>query len=182
MGVIILDISDPADIREVGRFDTHPQNNEASFEGCWGVFPYYPNSPGLFVASDIYRGLFVLEFEDDVAPADHGAEARPDASPASVPSSSSAAGVQLGAPFPNPSRAGVSLRVTASRAERVAVDVVDSAGRRVRSLGDRALPAGSATLAWDGRDERGRPVAAGTYVLRVSGAGSSAARKVVVSR
>ena len=182
MGVIVLDISNPNEMREVARFDTHPENNSPSFEGCWGVFPYYPNSPRLFVASDIYRGLFVLELQDDAGASDPSGAARPEASPASFVSPAGTAALQLGAPFPNPSRAGVTFDVTALRTGRAQVDVVDSSGRRVRSLGERAILAGSSSLTWDGRDEQGRPVAAGTYLVRVSGGGSSAARKVVMTR
>jgi flagellar hook assembly protein FlgD len=61
--------------------------------------------------------------------------------------------------------------------------VYDVAGRVVRRLfGDRTLEAGRHTLGWDGRDDAGRPVAAGVYYLRLTAPGGDATRKVVVVR
>ncbi|NNE43895.1 MAG: choice-of-anchor B family protein, partial [Gemmatimonadetes bacterium] len=61
-GVRILDVSDYANPTEVGFYDTFPTSNITAFQGCWGVFPYFPQSPGLFVASDISRGIYILEY------------------------------------------------------------------------------------------------------------------------
>ncbi|MCA9752936.1 MAG: hypothetical protein KC591_12145, partial [Gemmatimonadetes bacterium] len=58
-------------------------------------------------------------------------------------------------------------------AERVPIDVIDVAGRRVRTLeatGGEAL--------WDGTDDGGRPVAAGVYFARRVGSGYGVARVV----
>jgi choice-of-anchor B domain-containing protein len=60
-GTRILDVSDPQALVEVGFFETHPSSNLGVVEGCWGVFPLFPNSPDLFVISDIGNGLQVLE-------------------------------------------------------------------------------------------------------------------------
>ncbi|MFN8178252.1 MAG: choice-of-anchor B family protein [bacterium] len=196
MGVIVLDVSDPEAIHEVARYDTHPEGNNGTFEGCWGVFPFYPNSPGLFVASDIERGLYVLELESDLvsgvarsrraaagarAAAGEGAAAsgRMDG-PAST---SAAARLRVAAPFPNPAdRSGVTLALHASAPARVAAEVLDAAGRRVRSLPERAVSAGDSFLAWDGRDRAGRRVAPGAYFVRVIAGAEETVRKVVVTR
>jgi alkaline phosphatase len=51
----------------------------------------------------------------------------------------------------------------------VTISVWDVAGRRVRSLAARSpLAAGPHSLAWDGRDESGTPVAPGVYLARVT--------------
>ncbi len=57
-GVIINDISDPHTIVEVGNYDTSALLNN-NFNGCWGVYPYLPS--GLFLASDMEEGLFILK-------------------------------------------------------------------------------------------------------------------------
>lgn len=59
-GVRIIDITniENKDIKEVGFFDTHPQNNNTSFNGAWNVYPYFPS--GNIIVSDINRGLFVI--------------------------------------------------------------------------------------------------------------------------
>ena len=57
-GIKVLDISNPTNPAEVGWFDTYPENNDAIYDGCWGI--YYFNS-GKVIASDMTRGLFVLK-------------------------------------------------------------------------------------------------------------------------
>ena len=71
---------------------------------------------------------------------------------------------------PNPSRSGTRIQLTLPEAERVDVTVFDLAGRRVRSLGERAARAsGRLVVPWDARDDRGRRVAPGVYVYRATG-------------
>lgn len=62
LGVKILDVSDPHNITEVGAYDTWPADDGSTFNGCWGVFPYFQGNPNLFVASDMSTGLYVLEY------------------------------------------------------------------------------------------------------------------------
>lgn len=57
-GVSIHDKSNPANLVEVGRFDTNP-HNRGSTDGCWGVYPYLPS--GHILATDIEEGLFILD-------------------------------------------------------------------------------------------------------------------------
>lgn len=49
----------------------------------------------------------------------------------------------------------------------VNLSVYDLAGRRVTTLVDREVAAGTWTSQWDGRDSAGRPLAAGLYFLRL---------------
>jgi len=63
----------------------------------------------------------------------------------------------------------------------VATRVCDASGRRVLRLFEGDLDAGDLTLAWNGRDEQGRPAAAGAYLVRISTkAGSTTGRLVVL--
>lgn len=57
-GVVITDVSRPANPIEVGHYDTYPQGSGDGFNGCWGVDPFLPS--GTVVASDIDNGLFVF--------------------------------------------------------------------------------------------------------------------------
>jgi len=63
LGVKIVDVSDPYDLQEVGAYDTWPSDDGSTYDGCWGVFPFFQTNPDLVVASDISNGLFVLEFK-----------------------------------------------------------------------------------------------------------------------
>lgn len=60
-GLRVYDAVDPLAIQEVGFFDTHPEGNEFSFDGAWGVFADFPS--GVVLVSDVQRGLFVLNFD-----------------------------------------------------------------------------------------------------------------------
>jgi len=57
-GVVITDVSRPANPIEVGKYDTYAQGSGTGQVGCWGVYPYLPS--GTIVASDMVNGLYVL--------------------------------------------------------------------------------------------------------------------------
>lgn len=57
-GVTIVDAHRPDNLVEVGHYDTSPFPSGDGFEGCWGVYPYFPS--GNIVCSDRQEGLFVL--------------------------------------------------------------------------------------------------------------------------
>lgn len=57
-GITIHDASDPYNLVLVGQYDTYP-GQTTSFDGCWGVFPYFDSD--IILASDITQGLFVLQ-------------------------------------------------------------------------------------------------------------------------
>jgi hypothetical protein len=44
--------------REVAYFDIYPSNDNASFNGAWGNYPFFDS--GLVVVSGIEQGLFIL--------------------------------------------------------------------------------------------------------------------------
>ena len=57
-GVVVHDISDPSNMVEVANFDTSPAYSGNTFNGCWGVYPFF--SSNNLIASDIENGLYVL--------------------------------------------------------------------------------------------------------------------------
>jgi choice-of-anchor B domain-containing protein len=57
-GIVITDVTKPANMVNVGWYDTYPQGSGGGFNGCWGVYPFLPS--GTIVASDIDNGLYVL--------------------------------------------------------------------------------------------------------------------------
>lgn len=71
---------------------------------------------------------------------------------------------------------------TLARAADLRVRILDLRGRVVRTRFDGRLGEGPQTLAWDGRDRSGRPVAAGTSFVRMVVDGRAVTRKVSVVR
>ena len=68
---------------------------------------------------------------------------------------------------PNPSSGVVTIEWGLSAAARVDLSVFDVQGRRVRRLADGEQSAGRKVASWDGRDDRGLPVASGPYLVRL---------------
>jgi hypothetical protein len=73
--------------------------------------------------------------------------------------------------FPNPFNPVTTVRFDLRRAGRATVRVYDAAGRLVRCLLDEPRAAGTHDIAWQGRDDRGRTVAAGVYFIRLESDG-----------
>jgi hypothetical protein len=91
------------------------------------------------------------------------------------------AGLRLGAPFPNPARAGLSVRFDLPRAGGVTAAVFDAAGRHVRTLlAGEAREAGTHALAWDGEGEGRARVGPGVYWVVVRALDDEARRRAVV--
>ena len=56
-GMRIMVATTPLDVEEVGFFDTYPDDDNASFNGLWSLYPFFPS--GTVIGSDRERGLFV---------------------------------------------------------------------------------------------------------------------------
>ena len=69
-GITVLDISDSANPKTMGHFDTFPLSDNTGFNGAWGIYPYLPS--GNLLVSDIEGGLYVLR-DNTVQPAEGNA-------------------------------------------------------------------------------------------------------------
>lgn len=98
---------------------------------------------------------------------------------ASIDSAAAAPRFAFLPPQPNPAAGATLLRYTLAHAGPVELAIFDVAGRCVRLLQHELSPAGAQTLRWDGADDRGRRVAAGTYFARLRTDGAQATRRIV---
>ncbi|NUQ68866.1 MAG: choice-of-anchor B family protein [Phycisphaerales bacterium] len=57
-GLRVFDATNPTSPVEVAWIDTHPDDNDATYDGAWSTYPYFPS--GSIIISDINRGLFVV--------------------------------------------------------------------------------------------------------------------------
>lgn len=76
-------------------------------------------------------------------------------------------GATLSQNAPNPFGDRTTIDFSLARAGRVRLGVFDLAGRRIRTLADGERAAGPHEVRWDGRDEAGRAVHAGSYRYRL---------------
>jgi len=68
----------------------------------------------------------------------------------------------------SPVRSTARLQLSLARPMGVHVAVYDVIGRRVRTLVNGPLPAGSRQVQWDGCSEHGAPVGSGIYFVRAT--------------
>ena len=85
-------------------------------------------------------------------------------------------------PRPNPSGGSVTLAIRLPRAGPVRLALFGADGALLRTLVDGELYAGPHTLVWDGRDERGRPVAAGVVFARLEAVDQEVRRAITILR
>lgn len=80
---------------------------------------------------------------------------------------------------PNPFSPGTRIDYGLSESAHARLQIVDVAGRVVRTLVDRTLAAGNYREWWDGRDDRGHALAPGVYFSRVSTERESQTQRLV---
>lgn len=84
--------------------------------------------------------------------------------------------------YPNPALGAARVLFNLSETRSVELAIFDASGRRIRSIAPGALSAGARSLAWDGRDDAGRPVAAGAYFLRLDTGGAGQTGRLMLIR
>ena len=84
--------------------------------------------------------------------------------------------------WPNPTRGDVMLHYVVPNASGVRLEVFNVAGNRVRRLLEQPVRAGRWTMAWDGRDDSGRRLAAGSYIVRLTSSQGRSATRVTLLR
>lgn len=92
-------------------------------------------------------------------------------------------GLGFRAPYPSPSRAGVTFEYSTADEAPVALALYDVSGRRIHTLVDldHGTP-GTHRVDWDGRDASGHRVTPGVYLSRLNVAGRVLERRVVLTR
>lgn len=88
--------------------------------------------------------------------------------------------LQLAPARPNPARQAAILSFTLAEPAPVDLTVYTVSGQAVRTLVRGEKGAGLHQIAWDGRDDRGRRLAAGIYSLRAEAAGEVRTQSIVL--
>jgi len=88
----------------------------------------------------------------------------------------------LSAPWPNPSSASTHWSYELPGPGPVEIIAFDLAGRRIRSIERGWKEAGQGEAVWDLRDDDGRGVAAGIYLIRTTLGGRTSLSRVSVTR
>lgn len=81
---------------------------------------------------------------------------------------------------PNPMTSGTNLSFQSTSVSPLTLSIYNTAGRLVRTENLGAMPIGSHTNQWDGRDGNGSPLAPGVYFVRLFSAEQQAFTRVVL--
>jgi hypothetical protein len=84
--------------------------------------------------------------------------------------------------YPNPFNPTTTIRYTLLRTAPITLKIFDVSGRKVRTLVDDTQTAGTKSVAWDGRDDSGKPAASGVYVYQLRTGFSVQSRKMLLVR
>lgn len=116
----------------------------------------------------LYYGVSVVDalgHESMIRMPDWASAAPADDAPAGLP-------VSLRQAAPNPFNPITTIEFDVNRPSDVSLTVYDVRGRLVRTLWRGAVEPGLRKVAWDGRDEAGRDVSAGMYMVRLCSDGA----------
>jgi alpha-amylase len=92
----------------------------------------------------------------------------------------SGTGLRLEQSYPNPFNPSTTVRYSLPGRARVTLRVYDVAGREVAALQDGSQTAGPHEVRWNGLDDEGRSLSAGTYFLRLRAGGETRTSKMVL--
>ena len=118
---------------------------------------------GLIVAATHGKGVFSVNIPTETAAPD-------------LPISTS----YLAQNAPNPFNPRTTIAFVLGADGHAALEVFDLRGRLIRTLIDQQLTAGEHSVIWDGVDQAGHSVSAGTYLYRVRSGGWSEQRKMTL--
>ena len=82
--------------------------------------------------------------------------------------------------YPNPFNPSTAIAYSMAEAGRASLSVYDLAGHRVVTLLDGPAEAGAQQLRWDGRDDAGRRLASGVYLVRFEAGGVREEEKLIL--
>ncbi len=84
--------------------------------------------------------------------------------------------------FPNPFNPRTTVAFSLSHQGHVRIRVLDLLGRHVRTLVSRHFPAGEHAVEWNGRDDSGRGLASGSYLVQCQTDFESITHRVMLIR
>jgi hypothetical protein len=150
-----------------------------------------PNAPML-----PYQTMFNFRFDADAPPVSASARGEifkpgigttffldtqaPATTTSALAQNGAAANFSLSANEPNPFRESTRVRFTLAKETKISLSVLDVAGRTVQRIFAGVAPAGSSSVVWNGRDERGRPVGSGLYFIRLETEEGARTRKALL--
>ncbi|MDD2230734.1 MAG: Ser-Thr-rich GPI-anchored membrane family protein [Candidatus Cloacimonetes bacterium] len=82
--------------------------------------------------------------------------------------------------YPNPFNPTTTISFYLHKTQNVSLEIYDISGRKVCTLLDKKLSAGSYNTVWDGTSQHGQPVASGIYFVRMKAENETFTRKLTL--
>ena len=82
--------------------------------------------------------------------------------------------------FPNPFNAETRIRFDLPATAATRLVIFNALGQRVRTMFDEVAQPGRHAITWDGRDERGAPLATGTYLYLLTSGSQAESRALLL--
>lgn len=154
-----------------------PYNGAAADSGVVAINPLYVDPANRNYHLKSFSPLRVLG-ENGTQMGAYGAEGNV----VGVPDGPSQPGLVAQPASPNPFQASTELSFTLRTPSAVAVTILDSSGRLVRTLMIQELGSGVHRITWNGETDSGKPASSGLYYWRVASAGESAGGRLTYLR
>jgi hypothetical protein len=125
------------------------------------------------------RQELLIDYHSNLAPGSDILYVFKSNTPVSVELAGDSRRLELGASFPNPSSGASRIGYSLPSAGLASLRMFDVAGRAVRTLVDGKVQAGPHEAIWDGRDDHGQLLRAGTYFCELNAGGQRETRSIV---
>ncbi len=89
---------------------------------------------------------------------------------------------RLGQNYPNPFNPETTISFSLAMKTDVTLDIYNLKGQKIRTLQSGILPKGNHSLIWDGRDDKDTTVSSGVYIYKMSSAGYTQTRKMILMK
>jgi hypothetical protein len=165
-GIRVVDISQPANPREIAAFVPPPGTSPGFF---WGVYVH----KDLILGSDEEGGLFILKQE---ATGELNKKATEN-SDSDVPVTYS-----LEANHPNPFNPETTIEFQLPEATQVTLKIYNAIGQEVRTLVNSVYQQGSHQVIWDGKNADGIQVPSGLYLYQLQAGSFVQTKKMILMK
>ena len=166
-GVLLYDISNPANPQKIAQFDTYLRKDSIAdtaqryhgFMGCWGLYPFLPS--GNIIALDMAFGLYVIRLDTQIV---NGIEANKNGILPAINV------------YPNPAHDVLHIAVSTEKTADYNFELADIKGD-ILWVGNKTIPAGKSSFDIPLAKDK---FTAGTYFLKTQQGGYFETAKVEV--
>ena len=144
-GIRVLNISNPANPVEIAWYDTYPQNNGNTWNGCKGI---YMMPSGKILANDKQTGFYIVKIGTPI-----GIE----------PISNIAASYSLKQNYPNPFNPITNIEFSIPKNSNVTLKIYDISGRETATLINGYIRGGNNRITYDASN-----LASGIYFYKLT--------------